>query len=100
MVSVSARSAYTGGLEDVHMVVAMMISGPRMSRITKLIWDCHREHCDLIGTNRENRHTGAVAGLFIQHHTANITSGMKAKPLKSALERMCRYSRMDICDAR
>mgnify|MGYP005759876179 CR=1 FL=1 len=71
VVSVSARSAYTGGLEDVHMVIAMMISGQRMSRITKLIRDCHREHCGLIGTNRENRHTGAEVEYSIRHTIAN-----------------------------
>lgn len=60
VVSVSARSAYTGGLEDVHMVIAMMISGQRMSRITKLIRDCHRGHYGLTGTNRENKRTGVA----------------------------------------
>lgn len=77
VVSVSARSAYTGGLEDVHMVVVMIISGQRMSRITKLIRDCHREHCGLIGTNRENRHIGAEAEYSIRHTIVRPLQSMK-----------------------
>ena len=99
-VNAFAKSAYVGGLADVRTAVAMMSYGRKMIHTTRLIRESHQERYGLTGTNRENRRTGAVEGISIQHHTVNITSGMKAKPLKSALERMCRYSRMDICDAR
>lgn len=78
----------------------MMTFGHRMIRITRHIRKSYHENCGRVGMILENRRTGAVEGLSIQYDTVNITSGMKAKPLKSALERMCRYSRMDICDAR
>ena len=73
VVSVSAKSACTGGLEDVHMVVAMMISGQRMSRITKLIQDFHRGYSGLTGINRENRHTGAVVVYSIRHTIVRLS---------------------------
>ena len=56
---VFAGSACIGGLEDARTVAVTMISGQRMSRITKPIRGCHHGHCGLTGISPENRRTGA-----------------------------------------
>ena len=60
------ENAYIGGLEDVRTVNVMMIFGQKMIHTTRLIQGSHQEHCGLIGTNQENRRTGAVVELSIR----------------------------------
>lgn len=77
---VFAENACTGGLEDAHTVVVTMISGRRMSRMTKPIRECHHGRFGLTGINRENRRTGAEAEHSIWRITARALKNIKDQP--------------------
>lgn len=76
-VHVFAGAACIGGVPDVHMVVAMTISGRKKIHITRLIqMDRHEQH-GAIGTSPRNRHTGVGAVYYIRSITVRNSSNTR-----------------------
>ena len=69
----SARTACTGGVVDVHMVVVTMISRQRRIHMIRRIQMNRHEHYGVTGINPENKRIGVEVELFTQCHTVNTS---------------------------
>ena len=80
----SAKTAYTGGVVDAHMVAVMMISGQKKIHITRLIQISRHEQHGAIGISQGNKRTGVGAVYYIRSITVINSSNMKVPLWKNA----------------